>query len=346
VPATVLPGTELIHLGGGESLPCPDAGRLPLDDAARRLGLGTASLALPPARVHLLRDAVVCPSSGVVRAPDGRIVAESVTADMVGTVTLDRSEFRTQPEDIEGTVAVFRSPYRSRYHTLLDHLPRAALLIHPAMHRVGPLTLVHDGGLTPLEQWLLPHLSGRNIRLRQVEPGTPIRAERVVIPGYVTRPGAGAVPSWYRRWADKVGQEAAAATPATDGPRRLYLDQHTSPSTITNRSELDAVLAAHDVEAIDPEAVPVAELLAMVQDAELIIGAHGSGLSHALFSRQARLVELLRGHTVLPHIYYLASSKGLPYDFVPAVSASDSHGTSGPLTVDTGWLDTLLTRTD
>jgi hypothetical protein len=77
-----------------------------------------------------------------------------------------------------------------------------------------------------------------------------------------------------------------------------------------------------------------------------VIGPHGSGMSHTLFSRQARVVELLRGHTVLPHIYYLAASKGLPYDFVPAVSAADSHGTQGPLTVDAAWLDTLLTRTD
>ncbi len=339
VPAAVLPRTELIHLGGGETLPCPDADRLPLAPSSARLGLGTAALALPPARVHVLHDAVVCPGSRVVMSTDGRIVAESVTTNMVGRALLDQDELRSPPIRVDGTIAVFRSPLRSRLHTLVDHLPRAGLMIHPAMHRVGRITLVHDGPLTELETFLLGHLGGRNVELLQVEAGTPLRAERVLIPSYVTRPGSGAVPSWYRRWADAV-RLAEAPT----APRRIFLDRRASIGHISNRAELDEVLERHGVQAVDPADVAVPELLSWFRASDLVVGMPGSGMAQCLFSRHTHLVELLRGTTVSPELYYLATCKGLPYDFVPATEDPpakdpDRHA----LDVDVEWLDRLLT---
>jgi hypothetical protein len=338
VPAAVLNGTELIHLGGGESLPCPDADRLPLTPTSSRLGLGTSALALPPARVHVLHDAVVYPGSRVVGVPDGRIVAESVTTDMVGRAVLDHREMKAPPIRIDGTVAIFRSPLRSRYHTLIDHLPRAGLLIHPAMRRVGPITVLHDGPLSPLETWLLGHLSGRNIRLLQVEPGTPLRAERVLVPSYVTRPRAGAVPSWYRRWADAVPLEEPVS-----GPRRVFLDRRSGVGHIANQPEVDAVLAAHGVERLDPGDWKVAELLGLFRAADLVVGMPGSGMAQCLFSRRTHMIELLRGTTVSPELYYLAACKGLPYDFVPATTDPPAnHPERYALDVDVAWLDRLL----
>ena len=72
VPAAVLEGSELIQLGGGESVPCPGIGSLPLAASARRSGLGSPSLALPPARVHVLRDVRIAPSSRVVASGELR----------------------------------------------------------------------------------------------------------------------------------------------------------------------------------------------------------------------------------------------------------------------------------
>jgi capsular polysaccharide biosynthesis protein len=234
---------------------------------------------------------------------------------------------------------MFRSPLRSRYHTLVDHLPRAGLMIHPAMHRVGPITLVHDGPLSELERFLLGHLGGRNVRLQQVEPGTPLRAERVLIPSYVTRPGAGAVPSWYRRWADAVRLAEAPAA-----PRRFFLDRPASLGHVANRPELDDVLDRHGIQVVDPRDLAVPDLLAMFRASELVVGMPGSGMAHCLFSRHTHVVHLLRGTTVSPELYYLATCKGLPYDFVPAredppARDPDRHA----LDVDVDWLDGLLT---
>jgi hypothetical protein len=315
VPAAVLEGTELIHLGGGESIPSPGIDTLPLAASARRLGLGLPSLALPPARVHVLRDVTLCPDSRVVIDRRGRIVAESLTQDMVGVVGPEEDELRDDPIELDGTVALFRSPWRPHFHTLVDHLPRAALLGQPALRRVGPVTLVHDGPLSPIEQYLLPRLLPPQVRIHQVVPGRAVRAERVLLPGYVTRPGAGGIPSWYRRWIDR---EAHAVQVPQDRqrPRRIFVDRRRGPRRVLNRAELEAVLARHEVEFVEPSSLSPQDEVALFRDAELVVGVTGSGLANTVFSRAAHVVELVPGQELLPHFFYLTAAKGLPYSYV------------------------------
>jgi hypothetical protein len=334
VPAVSVQGSELVHLGGGESFPCPDAPGLPIDPALRRTGLGTASLALPPARVHALTDVVVDPRYGTVRAPAG-VVAESLTPDHperparhVAGPDVDRAR------ELPGTVAVYRGGRRSPYHTMVEHLPRAALLAHPAMRRFGPITLLHDGPLDPLEAWLLPRLVGRHVTVRCVDPETPVRAQRVLLPVPVHRPGAGAVPSWFRRWADR-----ATDVPASVGGRRVLIAPDGDVEGVSNRDELEAALAQLEVHVVDPAAADPEELVARCRDAEVVLGLSASALAHTVFSRRARVVELLRGPQLHPAIYYLAVSKGLPYDFVTGPGL-----TQGPGPVDVDALRSLLAR--
>ena len=345
VPAAVLEGSELIQLGGGESVPCPGIGSLPLAASARRSGLGSPSLALPPARVHVLRDVRIAPSSRVVASGE-RIVAESLTADMVDAIDLRQSELRGRPIRIDGTVATYRSPWRPYFHTVVDHLPRAALLAQPAVRRLGPVTVVHDTPLTPIERTLLPQLLGPNVELLEVEPGTGIVADQVLLPGYVTRPSSGAIPGWYRRWIDR---EAASERYRSDGTRprrRLYVDRTGIRRRVLNRAALDLVLERHDIETVDPLTMTIEDQISSFRDADLIVGVTGSGLVNTIFSRSAHVIELLPGAELLPHFYYLAAAKGLPYDYVAATP--DQRGLSAEerlaedVVVDTVALDRLL----
>lgn len=346
VPAAVLDGTELIHLGGGENVPCPGVEGLPLAPSARRLGLGSPSLALPPARVHVLRDVTLCPDSRLVIDRSGRIVAESLTADMVGRVGPADDELRGAPLEIDGTVAMYRSPWRPYFHTLVDHLPRAALLGQPAMRRVGPVTLLHDGPLSALEEYLLTRLLPSQIRLQEIAPGRSVRADRVLLPGYVTRPAAGAIPSWYRRWIDREANQVAV--PSGGAPRRLFIDRVQSPRRVINRAEVDPVLERHGIEIVEPSAMSPQDEIAMFRDAELVVGVTGSGLANALFSRSAHLVELVPGQELLPHFFYLTAAKGLPYAYLPSppdrqrLSAQDRL--LRDVVIDAEGLDRLLTE--
>jgi capsular polysaccharide biosynthesis protein len=117
---------------------------------------------------------------------------------------------------------------------------------------------------------------------------------------------------------------------------------------VVNRDELDPVLERHGIVAVDPDEMAVRHLLSLYREADLVVGVHGSGLSHALFSRRAHLVELLRAPTMVPRIYYLAASTGLPYDYVPTRDAIPADGDLAAdrtaVVVDVEWLDALLTR--
>ncbi len=347
IPAAVLEGTELIHLGGGENIPCPGVDALPMAPYARRLGLGSSSLALPPARVHVLRGAVVCPSSRVVVDRRGRVVAESLTADMIGVVSPEVDEIRRAPIEIDGTVAMFRSPWRPYYHTLVDHLPRAALLGQPAIRRLGSATLLHDGPLSAVEERLLHALLPSRVRLQQIPAGRSVMAERVLLPGYVTRPAAGAIPSWYRRWLDREAASVSVSAAAGLG-RRIFIDRRTGARSVLNRGELDDVLERHGIQAIDPAELGADEQIALFRDAELVVGVTGSGLANMLFSKRASLVELVAGQELLPHHFYMTASKGLGYSYVLARPdrnrLSATERLASPVQVDTDALDALLTE--
>lgn len=319
VPVAVLRGSETIHLGGGESIPCPGVDQLPLARQAKLRGLGLPSLALPPAKVFVLKDVKICPGSRVVATHDGRVVAESLTTDMIDNLELVHGELRSEPIHLEGTIALYRSPWRPQFHTLVDHLPRAALLSQPAMRRLGQITLVHDGSLSDVEEMWLPRLTGQNVKLLRVESGTSIVADRVLLPGYVTRPLAGAIPSWYRRWIDhEVGVIRANEVPI-GGQRRYFIERLGGARQVRNAEQMDSVLERHGFTTIRPSGMSVHDRMTTFRDAEMVVGVTGSGMANLLFSRSTRTIELLPGTQLLPNFYYLAVSKGLPYHYVPAV---------------------------
>ncbi len=348
--------TETIHLGGNETVPCPGIEQLPIAPSARHLGLGTAALALPAPKVVVLRDVVVGAGAATVLDRHGRIVAESLTSDMVGRVTASGAD----AVEIDGTVAVYRSPWADArlqlaealpraadYHLLVDELPRAALLAQPAVGRIGPVRLLHPGRRSPLAARLLDQLLERRVEVVEVDPDRAVRAARVVLPGYVTRPMAGAVPTWYRRWIDRY--VAGLSTPSAGSlPQRLFIDTATRAPRVRNRDELDRVLRRHRVESVDPSVMDLDERLMTFRDARVVIGVTGSGLADVLFSRRATVIELVPGRELLPHAYYLATSKGLPHHAV--LEPPDGGRLSAErrlltdTTVDVASLDRLLER--
>lgn len=351
VPAAVIPGSESIHLGGGEIVMCPGIERVPIAAPERGHGVGSPSLALPPAKVSGLRRVRIVPGQRVVIDRRGAVVAESITSDMLDHLDHDAlRRARAVPNGdavtIDGVAAIFRSPWRAPYHTLIDHLPRAALLAQPAMVRFGEVSLLHDGELSDFETLLLKRLLPSRVQLVQVDPSDVVDAQTVLVPGYVTRPGAGAIPSWYRRWVDRQATALAhQVDPDAALPRRFFIELSDS-RRIHNSDEFRALLEVHGVASVDLSQLSAIEVIQLFRDASLVLGATGSALANAIFSRSARILEILPGQRVLPAFYYLAMSKGLEYDYVAAPLSSGSGAAvdlEADLTVDIAALAELLT---
>ena len=81
-----------------------------MSDQAIVLGLGYQSLALPPARMYMLERARLCPGSRVVMSRDGRVIEESLSADMVESCELSASEAKGPVVEMEGAIALYQTP--------------------------------------------------------------------------------------------------------------------------------------------------------------------------------------------------------------------------------------------
>jgi hypothetical protein len=92
--------------------------------------------------------------------------------------------------------------------------------------------------------------------------------------------------------------------------RRIYLTRRGYSRTLTNEAEIEAILAAHGFETIDPARDTGA--LAACANAEIILGVDGSNLANLAFApAKAHILEVLPpGAALLPYNSSLAVSGG------------------------------------
>ncbi len=317
VSAAMVPGGELVHLGGGELVPTPRVPDLPTSDADRARGLCGESLALPPANVRILRDVQILVGANVLRTRSGALVVESLSAERhpqnngrpSGLPTIERA----------GNAALYGGAVCGTFESLVEAFPRALLLRHPALRNRGQVRLLFAGPTTLVEEFLLDRLQTRLVRLERLPAGTTVQPGTTFFPAPVTRSGGGALPRWYRRWLDAQ----AGPVPTAEVGRKLLLTH--GPG--------DAMFGALDAwqEATDRGFTPVdtltgavdgdgtldgPELVAALHDATDVLGASDDALGHAAICRKAQLVQLGTRETVSPRVAQLAASRALPYQFV------------------------------
>lgn len=104
---------------------------------------------------------------------------------------------------------------------------------------------------------------------------------------------------------------ASEAKPA----RRLYVTRaDTKKRRILNEPELQPLLAARGFETVAPGRMPLKEQAQLFAQAEMIVGAHGAGLTNILFApKGARVVELFPADKVKNTYFLLAKSLGQSY---------------------------------
>lgn len=319
VPAALVPGSELVHLGGGEMVPTPGVPELPLLEPYRHDGLGGESLALPPANVRILNDVQIVLGERVVRTPSGAVVAESVASARVGS--LPRHQRGSIPSTRPGSAAPYGTPGGGAFEGLVESLPRALLLQHPALRRWAPISLLCEGGAPPVEAWLLDRLDPRMVRLVTLGARAVVEARHTVVAAPVTRAGAGAITRWYRRWLD----DQAAAVGSVDGaplPRRLVLvhgGHDPMHGVVLPEAGHDRPLVVLDTSTGNTSSGPAldgAGIVAALHHAELIVGASDDALGHVALCRRARVVQVGVSELITPRVLQLAESRALPHTFV------------------------------
>ncbi len=194
------------------------------------------------------------------------------------------------------------------FHWLIDHLGRLALI--DGEPDAAELPLLVDASLSQFQRDSLARLGYGPERLIGVEaPGAVICRDLVVpsLGGYLSRIEP-IVVDWLRR------RFQAPERPAGRRRRLLVSRRGAGQRRLANEAELYRALGPLGIEVVNPADMSFAAQRETFAAAELIIGAHGAGLTNMLFAPpDARVVDLNFGAGPIPCYEDLARLIGQPY---------------------------------
>ncbi len=272
---------------------------------ARRLAL--------PAGVGVIGRGRVVTATGTVIAPRDYLILDvsetSLTDDAWAHPVFLRPKLGAVTR-VDGAVAVVTTWFSSiYYHWLIDAIPRLHLLERsglPYDHLVVPMThRFHRDALALLEIDERKVLGGPEHR--HVEAG------RLIVPSL---PGLiGNAPAWACQYVRSRFLPKAAPGPRR---RRLFLSRAKAGTRrLTNEDELLAMLERHGFERVFPEDLPLIEQVRLFAEAEIVVGAHGSGLINLLFCAPGTAVIEIFSPNYMNVMYWaLANQLGLDYAYV------------------------------
>jgi hypothetical protein len=297
---------------------------LQMDDVAREIAVrfsGGLRLEGPAARCSRVPEGVVAGRAGAVLTPDRRWLVESVgtttrawpelTLDERGRVAL-RGPLRESDDRVATVVCERRREWWTTNfgHWTFDVLTRVAMLL-----RAGTPDDVKVLVPWPVLPFQRETLNGLGIPDERIVPwdGRPTRFREVYVP--TARPA----PPFLFPAGIELLRELGAGTRENAPHARLFVSrrQLTRTTRITNEEELLDIATEYGFIEIKPERLPYSEQLRRFSEAEVVVGAHGSGLANAIFmARGTGLCELSPARlnaAKVPSFWNLAACGGQRY---------------------------------
>jgi capsular polysaccharide biosynthesis protein len=213
--------------------------------------------------------------------------------------------------EVQGALAVLTTRgVDNYYHFLIDVLPRLEVLrragVRPTRYLVNRTT--------PFQRELLDHFGISEDATVESAAFPHVRADELLVaslPDSHLR-----TPPWVVPWLRARLLPAGVAA----GRRRLYVTrgQRRFTRRIENEEEVLTTLGPLGFDVIDPGALSVAEQVRLFAEAEIVVGAHGAGLTNIAFcSPGATVIELFPADYVNVCYWALASTvEGLQYRYL------------------------------
>ncbi|MEX1112296.1 MAG: glycosyltransferase family 61 protein [Candidatus Andersenbacteria bacterium] len=188
---------------------------------------------------------------------------------------------------LSGAHTIIRSLPRSYYHQLVEYIPR--LLSLPSNQ---PLHLLHSSPLTPAEEHFFPHFLPENTSPQAVAVDTLYHVERLLLPVLPAGTSDGDIP---RPHIDALRSVSIPVRPPQK-QNRIYITRRSQAYRrrrhVVNEEELLAALRPHGFKAVALETLSISEAVELFYDAEIVIGAHGAGLTNMIFSNDIDIIEI------------------------------------------------------
>jgi hypothetical protein len=308
---TIAPAGSLRPLLPAKQVPTPEAKTMPLHTFSAHLNRPT--YVAPEVRSALLSGVRYCPTNHCVVDTHGAVLRES-TGPGARRVGLAPRALHVSTTPLEGVATALRCHFNDFYHFLIDNLSRFDLLNLEYFRSFPSISLLCPGGLTDLEAFFVEKLLPANVSVLDVPEGTLYAPEQFLFNTFITSRSSG-----YLRgpFVERL-QKRLAPGRVPLRTERIYVSRRRARKGrhIQNEDALMDRLRLLGFRQYVLEDLPISEQIALFQRADMIVAPHGAGLSNILFSRQASVLELFAGGSVVPHYYLLAKSLGHRYDYL------------------------------
>lgn len=282
----------------------------------------------PDRFVSELNGGYILPITGLSFTADWEIIEESVSSPVSShrfvreaivrhdrlsntkiapNLARSRSPRTESVKDIP-TVAPLSPRYYNYYHWLIQTLPRVRYIEEYETRTGNSVTVLLPPKSPP---WMEETLDMLGWPDQKIEHGTHAvyRAERLVIPSYppVHNSELQWLPDRLLPQAGEVEEESA--------PNIFISRSNAIERRIVNEGEVVDFLTDNGFTKQHLEENSVARNIALFNNADIVVGAHGAGLTDIIFCDDCKVVELF-GSKVKWHYKQLSNEIGLDYDYI------------------------------
>ncbi|HEX8077525.1 MAG TPA: glycosyltransferase family 61 protein, partial [Chthoniobacterales bacterium] len=127
--------------------------------------------------------------------------------------------------------------------------------------------------------------------------------------------------------------------------RRLYVSRKHAIRTVVNEEEVEAYLGSAGFETVLPERHDIASQIQMFNDAEIVLGVKGAGMTNIVYSQpSAKAVIFSPGTFIDPFFWDLLSPRGIEYHevFSPVTDGATAGESAASISVDLTLLRGIL----
>jgi len=228
--------------------------------------------------------------------------------------TIRRLHYDNHADQIAVAASFLDAASANYAHWLTEVLPRIAAFC--TLRRFSHIPIMIDAGLHENILESLSMIIGSTREVITVPSGNGVSVGELFVTSV-----AGYVPFMPRENGNDIGSHGMfSATalnlmreaifnhldslPGKNFPRKVYLARGKRYRTVTNEDSLKKCLANVGFETIELETLTFGQQVALLRNAEIVIGPTGAGMANLLFSNHSQKVYILFGKNPKTHYFY------------------------------------------